>query len=68
MLFPAAIPDIINNFRIKYDYSSWILFGYLLPSTVMAPIAVKLSDIYEKKKVLIIIMAIFIASIAIAAE
>jgi MFS family permease len=65
MLFPA-IPDIINNFKINYDTSSWILSGYLITAAVMAPIAGKLSDIYGKKKVLLIIMAIFIVSIAAA--
>lgn len=65
MLFPA-IPDIINNFKINYDASSWILSSYLITAAVMAPIAGKLSDIYGKKKVLLIIMAIFIVSIAAA--
>lgn len=50
MLFPA-IPDIINNFKINYDVSSWILSGYLITAAVMAPIAGKLSDTYGKKKV-----------------
>jgi MFS family permease len=48
MLFPA-IPDIINNFNINYDASSWILSGYLITAAVMAPIAGKLSDTYGKK-------------------
>ena len=65
MLFPA-IPDIINNFKINYDASSWILSGYLITAAVMAPIAGKLSDIYGKKKILLIIMTIFIVSIAAA--
>ena len=65
MLFPA-IPDIINTFKINYDASSWILSGYLITAAVMAPIAGKLSDTYGKKKVLLIIMAIFIVSIAVA--
>ena len=65
MLFPA-LPDIINNFNINYDTSSWILSGYLITAAVMAPIAGKLSDIYGKKKILLIIMTIFIVSIAAA--
>ena len=65
MLFPA-LPDIINNFNINYDTSSWILSGYLITAAVMAPIAGKLSDIYGKKKILLIIMVIFIVSIAAA--
>lgn len=65
MLFPA-IPDIINDFKINYDTSSWILSGYLITAAVMAPIAGKLSDTYGKKKVLLIIMSIFVVSIAAA--
>ena len=63
MLFPA-IPNIIRDFKITYDTSSWILSGYLITAAVMAPIAGKLSDMYGKKKVLFIIMTIFIISIA----
>jgi MFS family permease len=65
MLFPAIL-DIINNFKIDYYASSWILLGHLITAAVMTPIAGKLSDIYGKKKVLLIIMAIFIVSIAAA--
>ena len=65
MLFPAIL-DIINNFKIDYYASSWILLGHIITAAVMAPIAGKLSDFYGKKKVLPIIMAIFIVSIAAA--
>jgi MFS family permease len=65
MLFPA-IPDIIADFKSSYSNSSWVLSGYLIAAAVMAPLVGKLSDIYGKKKVLSIIMTIFVASIAIA--
>jgi MFS family permease len=65
MLFPA-IPDIITDFKSSYSNSSWVLSGYLIAAAVMAPLVGKLSDIYGKKKVLSIIMTIFVASIAIA--
>ena len=65
MLFPA-IPNIIDEFEIDYNTSSWILSGYLITAAVMAPIAGKLSDTYGKKKILIIIMSIFTVSIIIA--
>jgi MFS family permease len=57
MLLPA-IPDIIRDFHINYSTSSWILTAYLISGAVMTPIAGKLSDIYGKKKVLLIIMLI----------
>ena len=58
MLLPA-IPDIIRDFHINYSTSSWILTGYLISGAVMTPIAGKLSDIYGKKKILLIIMIIY---------
>ena len=58
MLIPA-IPDLINDFRIKYNTISWILTGYLISGAVATPIAGKLSDIYGKKKIAIIVMLIY---------
>src|SRR6476620_4141511 len=57
MLIPA-IPDLIKNFDVSYSTSSWILTAYLISGAVMTPIAGKLSDIYGKKKILLIIMII----------
>ena len=54
MLVPA-IPDLINDFNISYSTLSWILITYLITGAVMTPIAGKLSDIYGKKKILLII-------------
>ena len=58
MLLPA-IPDIITDFHINYSTSSWILTTYLISGAVMTPIAGKLSDIYGKKKILLIIMVTY---------
>jgi MFS family permease len=58
MLIPA-IPDLIKDFRVSYGMSSWILTSYLISGAVMTPIAGKLSDIYGKKKMLLIIMIIY---------
>jgi MFS family permease len=66
MLIPA-IPDLIRDFNVTYSTSSWILTAYLVPGAVMMPIAGKLSDMYGRKKILLTIMAIYIAGIAIAA-
>ena len=57
MLIPA-IPDIIRDFQVSYSMSSWILTAYLVTVAVTTPIAGKLSGIYGKKKVLLIIMII----------
>src|SRR5918911_3190272 len=58
MLIPA-IPDLIRDFHVSYSMSSWILTAYLISGAVMTPIAGKLSDIYGRKKMLLIIMAIY---------
>ena len=62
MILPA-IPDFIHNFNISYSMSSWILASYIIAGAVMTPIAGKLSDIYGKKKMLLIVMAIYAAGI-----
>jgi MFS family permease len=62
MLLPA-IPDIIREFNISYNTSSWILTAYLIAGAVMTPIAGKLSDIYGRKKMVLIIMIIYIIGI-----
>jgi MFS family permease len=64
MLLPA-IPDIIRDFNISYNTSSWILTAYLIAGAVMTPIAGKLSDIYGRKKMVLIIMIIYIIGISI---
>jgi len=60
MLIPA-IPILINDFEVTYGLSSWILTSYLIAGAVITPIAGKLSDIFGRKKILLIIMAIYTA-------
>jgi MFS family permease len=57
MILPA-IPDFIREFNISYSTSSWLLSAYIIAAAVMTPIGGKLSDIYGKKKILLIIMAV----------
>ena len=64
MLLPA-IPDIIKEFKIPYDTSSWILSSYLISGAVATPIAGKLSDIYGRKKMVMTIMIIYIFGISL---
>jgi MFS family permease len=65
MLIPA-LPDLIDEFNVSYSTSSWILSAYLIPGAVMTPIAGKLSDIYGRKKVLLVIMAVYALGISMA--
>jgi MFS family permease len=64
MLLPA-IPDIIREFNISYNTASWILTAYLIAGAVMTPIGGKLSDIYGRKKMVLIIMVIYIIGISL---
>src|SRR6476661_3935894 len=59
MVLPA-IPDFIKELTISYEDSSWILAALLVMGAVMTPIAGKLSDIYGKKKILLIILGVYI--------
>ncbi len=65
MLIPA-IPDLIGHFHVSYGMSSWILTSYLIAGAVMTPIAGKLSDIYGRKKILLIIMVIYAIGVSMA--
>ena len=65
MLIPA-IPDLIKYFHVSYSMSSWILTAYLVSGAVMTPIAGKLSDIYGRKKILLIIMVIYAVGVSLS--
>src|SRR5215217_2664785 len=64
MILPA-IGQIIKDFSITYGTSSWILTAYLISGAVMTPIAGKLSDVYGKKKMVLIIFMIYILGICL---
>ena len=64
MLIPA-IPDLIRDFHISYSMSSWILTTYLIAGAIMTPIAGHLSDIYGRKKVLLIIMLVYAVGVSL---
>jgi MFS family permease len=64
MLVPA-IPDLIKDFHISYSASSWILTTYLVTGAIMTPITGRLSDIYGKKKMLLVIIGIYAIGVSI---
>lgn len=64
MLLPG-ITDIIKEFNISYNSSSWILSAYLIAGAVSTPIVGKLSDIYGRKKMILIIMLIYVVGISL---
>jgi MFS family permease len=66
MILPA-IPDFIKDLDISYEDSSWILAAFLVMGAVMTPIAGKLSDIYGKKNVLLIILGVYTLGLLLGA-
>ncbi len=59
MLLPA-IPDIMKEFHMDYSVSPWIFSAYLIVAAVMTPISGRLSDIFGKKKILLILLVVYI--------
>jgi MFS family permease len=66
MILPA-IPEFIIDLGISYDDSSWILAAFLVMGAIMTPVAGKLSDMYGKKKMLLIILGIYILGLLLGA-
>ena len=62
-----AIPDFIVDLDISYEDSAWILASLLVTGAVMTPIAGKLSDMYGKKKILLIILSAYILGLLLGA-
>lgn len=65
MLLPA-LPQLIDEFDLSYNTSSWILSAYLVAGAVMTPVSGKLSDIYGKKKIMIILISIYTIGLVIS--
>src|SRR5919106_2155046 len=62
MLLPA-IPEIMKDFNIPYGTAAWIFSSYLIVAAVMTPIAGKMSDLYGKKKVLLLLLSMYAVGI-----
>lgn len=60
MIIPA-IPDFVKDFNIPYNTTAWILTAYLIAGAVSTPIVGKLSNIYGKKRILVLVMIIYTA-------
>jgi MFS family permease len=64
-MISVAIPEIIKEFGITYSTSSWILTIYLIVGGIMTPISGKLSDLYGRKKILLLIVAAYVLGVTI---
>ncbi len=61
-----AVPAIAADLN-GFGHLAWIVSAYLLTSTAMTPIYGKLSDIYGRRKLLLIALVIFAVSSALCA-
>jgi MFS family permease len=62
MLLPA-IPDIIREFGISYGVSSWVFASFIISALISTTIVSKLSDIYGRKLILLIVLTIYMMGI-----
>jgi MFS family permease len=53
----------MQNFNVPYSISAWVFSAYLIVAAVMTPIAGKLSDIYGSKKILLILLVLYVAGV-----
>src|SRR5579863_2108847 len=61
----TAMPRIITDLQ-GFDRYTWVTTAYLLTSTVMVPIYGKLSDLFGRKPIFIIGVAIFLVGSALS--
>ncbi len=62
MLLPA-IPDIIKEFSLTYGASSWVFTSFVISALISTTIVSKLSDIYGRKLILLVVLAIYIIGV-----
>jgi EmrB/QacA subfamily drug resistance transporter len=55
----VALPTIMNEFGVDFQYSTWLYSGYMLPYAVSMPIFGRLGDIYGQKKIFLLGVFIF---------
>jgi EmrB/QacA subfamily drug resistance transporter len=65
MIIPG-VPTIQKDFATTSTIASWITSAFLIVGAAVAPIFGKLGDIYGKKKMLLIIVILYIIGVALA--
>ena len=62
MIVPS-LPILIEYFNTDYDSISWVVTSYLISGTVSSIIFGKLADIYGKKRIFLLVSAIYSISV-----
>jgi MFS family permease len=66
MLVPA-LPTLVGFFGgVPYTTIAWVVSAYLLVGVSTTPLFAKLGDIYGKKRMIVIVLAIYAGAVAIA--
>ena len=60
MVFSTALPTIVGELH-GVDQMMWVITGYMLASTVMMPIYGRAGDLYGRKSMLLVAIALFTA-------
>jgi MFS family permease len=65
MLVPA-LPTLISFFDgVPYTTIAWVVSAYLLVGVSTTPVFAKLGDIYGRKRILIVVIALYTAALAV---
>jgi EmrB/QacA subfamily drug resistance transporter len=62
----TALPTMAAEFQ-DVEHLSWIMSGYLLAATIATPVYGKLGDLYGRRTLLTIAIAVFVAASALSA-
>ncbi len=66
MLVPA-LPTLVAYFDgVPYTTIAWVVSAYLLVGVSLTPLFAKLGDIYGKKRILVVVLAIYAVAVSIA--
>jgi EmrB/QacA subfamily drug resistance transporter len=66
MILPA-LPAFQERYGVSTSTSTWLLTSFLLSSAVSTPLVGRLGDIYGKTRMLLVVLAVFVAGILLSA-
>lgn len=63
-MITPALPTLVTDFHTNYDRLSWVITAYILSGTVSAAIFGRLADIYGKKRIFIVLAAVYTVAVS----